>query len=391
MAMAGAFISVANDPSAIFHNPAGIAFLKGTQVSVGTTLIRPSNKMILLQPPPWEPQETWKGKSQTFYPSTFYLTQSIGEKVTLGFGFFTPYGLGSSWPKENQFRYLGYEDDMKTFFFNPTVGVKLTDQLSVGVGVSYVYSTVNFKLVEIADFSAFGMGTYDVPAEMEGSGDSWSFNAGLLYRAEKFSLGFNFRSGFDLEYTGELKLDRSSVPAPVRGFVPEGSEGQTTFKFPHILGVGASYNFTDAFLLTADIHYILWSRFDEYVVTFDNPALEKLVMSENWEDSFLFRLGGQYRLSPGFALRAGILYDETPQPVESMDPLLPDANRVAFTGGFGWNLTKKVVLDLTFHHEIFEDRTSSNRGIYDFGVVDYGRTNYEMTANLLAASLTFVF
>ena len=39
MAMAGAFVSVANDPTAIFHNPAGIAFLRGTQVSVGTTLI----------------------------------------------------------------------------------------------------------------------------------------------------------------------------------------------------------------------------------------------------------------------------------------------------------------------------------------------------------------
>ena len=58
MAMAGAFVSIANDPSAIFHNPAGIAFLKGTQFSVGTTLIMPSGKMTLLNPPPWEPQST---------------------------------------------------------------------------------------------------------------------------------------------------------------------------------------------------------------------------------------------------------------------------------------------------------------------------------------------
>ena len=391
MAMAGAFVSIANDPSAIWHNPAGIAFLKGTQVSVGTTLIMPSGKMTLLNPPPWEPQSTWKQKSQVFYPSTFYLTQSVGERVTLGFGFFSPYGLGSSWPKENQFRYLGYEDDMKTFFFNPTVGVKLTDKLAFGAGVSYVYSTVKFKLIELADFSAFGFGQYDVPAELKGNGNSWAFNAGLLYRAEKFSLGCSWRSSFNIDYSGDLALTTTSVPAPLQPFLPQTATGKTTFKFPNILAFGASVTPVEKLLLSLDLHYILWSRYDKYVVTFDDPRLEEMVMEENWKDSILVRLGGQYTLSPKFCLRAGFIYDQTPQPAESMDPLLPDADRYAITTGFGWTVAKNVVLDFAFHHEIFSDRESPNRNIYNFGVVDYGRSKYEMTAELLAVSLNFGF
>ncbi len=392
MAMAGAFVSIANDPSAIFHNPAGIAFLKGTQFSVGTTLIMPSGKMTLLNPPPWEPQSTWKQKDQVFFPSTLYITQSIGERVTLGFGFFSPYGLGASWPPENQFRYLGYEDDMKTFFFNPTIGVKLTDELSFGAGVSYIYSTVMFKLVSLIDeLYPYTLSTYDAPAKLEGNGDAWAFNAGLLYRAEKFSLGFNWRSSFNIDYKGDMTLDTSPIPSLFRPLFPTGANGETTFKFPNIFGIGASVTPMERLLLSLDIHYVLWSRFDKYVVTFDDPRLEEMVMEEDWKDSFLFRLGGQYTISPQFSLRAGFIYDQTPQPVKSMDPLLPDADRFALTAGFGWTLAKNVILDLAFHHEIFRDRESPNRDIYNFGVVNYGLTNYEMTANLLALSLSFGF
>jgi len=389
MAMAGAFVSVANDPTAIFHNPAGIAFLKGTQISLGTTLIRSTGQMTLTQWPYPQQQTTWDQHEQIFYPSNFYITQSVGQKITLGFGFFTPYGLGASWPKENQLRYLGYKDDMKTFFFNPTIGIKLTDQISFGAGISYIYSSVLFKLVERQDLGPYG--AYDIPAKMEGNGSSWALNAGLLYRAEKFSLGFNWRSGFDIDFEGDLTLDTSPIPSPLRPLFPTTSGGKTTFKFPHIFGIGVSGTPMERLLLSLDIHYVLWSRFDEYVVTFDDPRLEPLVTPENWKDSWLFRLGGQYTFSPKFCLRAGFLYDQTPQPVESMDPLLPDANRYALTAGIGWKVAKNLVLDLTFHHEIFSDRTSPNRNIYKVGPINFGESEYSLSANLLGISLSFVF
>lgn len=387
MAMAGAFISVANNPSAIWHNPAGIAFLKGTQFSLGTTLIWPKNSLELMNWPV-PTQRNWEGLAQVFYPSNFYLTQSVGDKVTLGFGFFTPYGLGAKWPEENPLRYLGYEDDMKTFFFNPTVAFKLTDQVSIGVGVSYIYSTVMFKLVEFADLGVYGQ--YDVPGTMEGNGKSWSWNAGLLYRGEKFSFGLNYRSAFDIDFAGDLELDTSAVPAPLRPFIPTSAEGETTFRFPHILGVGLSYYVTEKLLLTGDIHYVLWNRFDKYVVTFDNPDIEELEVLEDWENSFTFRGGLQYMVSEKFALRGGILYDQTPQPLESMDPLLPDADRVAFTLGFGYRFGN-FVLDAAYQGEMFSDRTAPNRDIYKMGSINLGEGTYKTSAHLLGISLSFVF
>lgn len=39
MGMANAFVAQADDPSALFYNPAGIAFLKGIQVNLGSLVI----------------------------------------------------------------------------------------------------------------------------------------------------------------------------------------------------------------------------------------------------------------------------------------------------------------------------------------------------------------
>src|SRR3981081_1929536 len=50
MGFAGAFTAQANDPSAIFHNAAGIAFLKGKQFYFGGTLIHPSSSFTGADP-----------------------------------------------------------------------------------------------------------------------------------------------------------------------------------------------------------------------------------------------------------------------------------------------------------------------------------------------------
>ena len=44
MGMSGAFVGLANDPSAVYFNPAGITQLLGTHFSIGATFISPSTK-----------------------------------------------------------------------------------------------------------------------------------------------------------------------------------------------------------------------------------------------------------------------------------------------------------------------------------------------------------
>ncbi|MDH5466871.1 MAG: outer membrane protein transport protein [Candidatus Aminicenantes bacterium] len=393
MAMGGAFIGLANNPTAIWHNPAGIAWLDGTQMSFGTTLIFPSYSLTL---PNWPvaAQQNIEAVSRVFYPPNFYLTHKFSDRIVAGFGFFTPYGLGVEWPEDYPLRFISTRDDMKTFFFNPTIAFKLNDNLSVAVGVSYVYSTIAFDLVEPI---LVAVPPPEVPVTFEANGDGWGLNAGALYKGEKFSFGFNWRGGFKIDYDGDLSLDLDNI---VPGMTLPGT-AVTEFSLPHVLGVGVAFNLTDKLTLTADVHYILWSSYDEFTVAVDVPGIETIyppgiadkVVEENWEDSFVYRVGMQYQVSENFALRAGFLYDETPQPVETMDPILPDSDRWALTAGFGYKVGK-LVINAAYQYEPFKDRTSPNRDVYlDSPIpgINAGEGTYSATAHLFGLSIGIVF
>ncbi len=400
MAMGGAFVGLANDVTAIFHNPAGIAFLEGTQLSAGVTLIFPNSTVTMpdigLVNPAYA--ETYDQVNQVFYPPTFYITHKFTDNLVAGFGFFAPYGLGTKWPDPTTFplRYISTNANMETLIFNPTLAYKLNDNLSVGVGVSYIYSTLDLDLTYLLDLTVIPppigpLGFYDVPVVLENvSGSTWGLNAGVLYKGEKFSLGFNWRGGFTIDYDGELDLDMSNVPIPL----PELGTVMAPFSFPHFLGIGAAFNLSDQLILTADVHYVLWSAFDVIDVEADVPglpiALDFEPIDENFEDSFVFRVGMQYQMNENFALRGGFLYDQTPQPVESMDTMLPDSDRWALTAGFGYNVGS-FAIDVAYQFEPFKDRTSPNRDIYDTILGNFGEGTYSSTAHLFGISFRYVF
>ncbi len=421
MAMGGAFVALANNPSAIFHNPAGIAFLEGTQISLGTTLIFPVASLSL---PNW-PDPAYQSVdqvSQMFYPSSFYISHKISDKIVAGFGFFNPYGMGVKWPEDYPLKYISIRDDMKTFFLNPTLAFKVNENFSLGFGVSYIYSTLEFELVEHAektlDPADSGLPisvpyTMDVPLVLEATGSAWGLNAGALYKGENFSIGFNWRGGFKIKFDGDLALSAAlvdvTIPPPYDVLLPAGtaeavetsiagqvpSEGGAlipSFNFPHILGVGVAFNLTQSLIMSADVHYLLWSTYDEFTVEVDVPGFDDKHVEENWTDSFVFRGGLEYNLNERFALRAGFLYDQTPQPDETVDPILPDANRWALTGGFGYK-AGNFVIDVAYQYEPFADRTSENREIaaYQQGGVNLGVGTYSTTAHLFGTSISFVF
>lgn len=387
MALAGAFVSIANNPSAVFHNPAGVAWLEGTQVSFGTTWITAKSTLVL---PSW-PDPSYRSvnqESQWFYPSTFYISLEMSEKVVAGFGFFSAYGLGAKWPSEYPLRYIAVSDDMKSFFFNPTLSFKLSENLSLGIGLSYIRSSLAFELVRLVE-------EFDVPLSLGTNGNSFGLNAGVLYKGERFSFGFNWRGGFKINYKGDLRIDTSQIPPDLQFNLPTQGNASTSFTFPHIFGLGTSFNLSKKVILATDIHYVLWSSFIRYTINMDfsEPfSDEEHVIVENWKDSFTLRTGLEYQVNEDFVLRTGILYNQTPQPREAMDPVLPDADRVALTGGLGYK-RGNLAVDLAYQVELFFDRKSPNRNAYldDLTGVNYGEGTYSTTAHLIGISIGYTF
>jgi long-chain fatty acid transport protein len=113
----------------------------------------------------------------------------------------------------------------------------------------------------------------------------------------------------------------------------------TSIDFPNYIATGVYYKLTERWGMEADYLWFNWSVFDEINLDFENDDLNQTV-PEEYQDSWQIRLGTHYELTEALSLRAGYALDKTPQPIQSVSPLLPDDTRDIFSLGGGYNFGK---------------------------------------------------
>ncbi|MCK6603964.1 MAG: outer membrane protein transport protein [Ignavibacteriaceae bacterium] len=382
MAMGGAFAGYARDLSAIYFNIAGITYLPGVHMQVGTTLITPAASF---RGPSPSVTET-KMKSQLFYPSHAYFTYQINDMFTAGFGFNNPFGLGTEWDEGWVGQFITLKSDLKVFSLNPVLGVKLSDKLRLGVGLQYNIATV--ELSRALNFAPTfnGTGKIDLKGDEKGA---IGFAGGLLYQATKeISLGLQYRSEVNYKFKGTAT---TTGPSQLSANLPAG-DIEATFTSPQQFTFGVAVTPSSKLLLTADFQYIMWSSYDSLKIDF--LASDTTISSPRlYEDTYIVRLGAEYSYSDNLALRAGLLFDRNPVKDDHLDPLLPDANRIGISAGLGYRISDAMSLDLSYLFLRFSERTITKTEISysgNSGMLPFTGT-YNSTANLFSFSLNYKF
>ncbi len=135
MGQGNAFVADASDPSAIFYNPAGLNQMKRAQVYVGSFLNYPDRNFS-------GGGEDSQTNHRLYKSLTTYIAIPVHDRVALGIGFFSPFGMGTAWPSTWAGRYLTTYSSLKTYTLNPAISVKVLDNLSVAGGVDFLWSKV---------------------------------------------------------------------------------------------------------------------------------------------------------------------------------------------------------------------------------------------------------
>jgi len=388
MGMGGAFVAQASDPSAIFFNPAGIGFLQGFRASLGATLIMPTTT------------HTSPGgvatdmESQIFYPPNAYVTYGLPSGWSFGLGFFAPYGLGTEWPTDWSGQRLAVKADLQSFYINPVVAYHPTENLSIGVGFSYIFS--NVSLTRRVNLPTVPVNPTDGTVELDADGTSWDFSVGILYKPAKvWSIGASYRHSAEVDYEGTATFSNMPTLTTPIGSIPlapyfPGGIGKTMIQLPNQGWLGVAVTPVDPFTLEADFQWTRWSTYESLAIDMPvgpvfppagRPLQGPTTSVKDWYDVFIARLGGEYRWEK-VALRLGVIYDFSPQPARTVEPLLPDADRWEGTIGLGFNLSKNLAVDVAYQYILFNDRTVTTPPTEFPGT-------YESTANLFGLSLTY--
>jgi long-chain fatty acid transport protein len=392
VAMGGAFGAIADDATAGYYNPAGLAFLEGTQAAAGAFLISESAGMSGLDPYPGAGYHA-EMVQQYFYPFHTHLAGKFSDRIAWGVSLTSPFGLGTWWADDFAGRYISKRIDLRVFNINPNLAIKLSENVAVAVGVDYFLSDVDLtkSIGAINPYTqqVAEIGQVHMYSELnDGIGYNLAFLAKL---GSGWSVGASYRARVKVEYDAEASFVQiptgyTDFDALVSGLLPFSTnpKGATEVNFPGEYRLAFAWK-GDKLTASVDVVYMDWDSFQELPITIVGyPALSS-VKEENYEDAYTYRVGFEYRTSQQWSWLCGALYDMTPEPVEAFGPLLPDAHRWGASAGFSYDMTEKIRVDIGYLYLRFEDR--STRGLDP----DNFNGQYATTANLLGVTLHYKF
>jgi len=363
VAMGGAFVGLADDFSAVFWNPAGLANINKKYIAFYGFDIIPSMSYNLETPIPGLEADA-KSVTKNYLGGFVGYYHPITENITAGLAVYSPSGLGIEWDGADLAGISGGNTNiewMSKFFLitiAPTMSFKVNETFMLGAALNINYGSFDLKqwagstLIPVPPYTLdFGQQSLKLTG--------WGFGAtfGLLVKpSDMFSLGLTLRTPSKIGFKGDLEIENlNQLGGLIGASVSSTSEAETDLTMPLWIAGGIAFKPMDKFTLTFDLHWTQWSKLDEVALDIADTTWGLILDEEatklafRWEDKMQIRFGAEYQISPKFALRGGYYYDPGPAPNETRNILLPISDFSSITTGFGYNING-VVIDFGFEY-----------------------------------------
>ena len=367
-ARGNAYTATADNPSAIYYNPAGISQLYAPPLSLATGTgknavpveqdgegglrLRMGVYAITLGS-----EVNLGGGTSSFDIShrwqaaaSFYTTwKKENSPLTFGLGLYSPYGFGVWYAENSPFRQLAISGSVAYTSLNPVVSWQVTPTLSIAAGPTLNYAKVGLKRGIFAVGDAF---------EFEGTGWALGANAGILWKPHPMhSFGLMYRSETQVNFDGHAN---TFIP----GFISNREPATANIVFPQNIVLGYSFRPTPKLNIEVNVDWTDWDRLNTVIL---NKGSGNAALPFNWQSSFFYEFGATYKFDGGFSASAGYIYSENSVPNGSFNPIVPDSNRHIFSVGLGkqW---KQWDIDLAYQYAHGPSRTVTGlaAGTYQF-------------------------
>lgn len=385
-----AFVATADNPSAIYYNPAGLTQLQGMNLRSGIYAI----DLEATYKPTTGPNagRSFDNQDRLHAIPQFYATYTPDESpVSLGLGVFAPFGLSQKWPQNTGFRTVATEGSLNYYTANPVVALKLAPTFSIAGGL-----TLNYASLDLQQGLVWPTQPFD-NFQFEGSGWAVGYNFGVLWQPhEKLSLGATFRSGTTFDLKGHTAFYNTTAFPPGLGVVPAFPEQRVDASvgdpIPLKTIVGISYRPTPQWNFEFDADYTDWRAQDSLTIkqARGTPGLlpQNIPVPLHWTSSFYYEFGATRYFESGWLVSAGYIFNENSIPDAHYSPLVTDLDRHFFSAGVGFR-GKRFDFDVAYQFGYGPTRTVSGSAPSSTGQTADG--NYDFISHAVAVSVGLHF
>jgi len=391
-AMGGAYVSLANDVTAVFWNPAGLAQLKTRTAGLAADLLIPKSTYAM---GPFS-MET-KGKKYPAGLAGYF--QPIGGNIVVGVGAYTLSGLGADWnnPGLEAAMLSGLPSgstvwppveayDWRSFIGSitlaPSIAVKLSDMIYLGASVNINYGFFQtdqwgetYTVIPVPPLYLINFGH----AKLDVKGWGYGATFGLLVKpSDMISFGVTYRLASKIKMKGETYVENMPVFGNVLvdpRVLDDTSEAELTATSPMWLAGGVSVKPMENLTLAFDLQWTNWKKLDVLTVELLNEGWNAIGKTENelelnWADKIQIRGGIEYTVG-NFAIRGGYYYDPAPAPDSTLNILVPSFDYNSIAGGFGYK-SGGWSIDFALEYLMGKDRniaTGAMPGAYTMNIL----------------------
>jgi long-subunit fatty acid transport protein len=402
-AMGNVAVGFADDYSALFTNPAGLALQRNFEFSVGlarngyqnnasflgnemvdnTNAFNLNNLGLVYPLPVTRGSLTFAfGFGRVANYSSIATFDGFNPSSSIAPSFVSSVDLWAKTPSErreimnNDFAYgLGLADTSNGYFYpvvTDSVNQRATVQEGGGINSWSVGAGMDVgRELSLGASVNFLSGSYSYDREYVESDTRNVYHYAAPFDFDRFTYvstiksqmsGFNMLFGLMYHKQGKLRIG-ASVRTPTRfdieeSFTDEGrtqfdngdkynisSDGRTKYKVttPFVFGGGMMFQVTDWLVLAGDAEYTDWSQME---FNDDNADLasENRVIRNIYRETTNLRGGAEVTLwELGLKLRGGILWNPSPYKADANNP---DFNQLGFTGGIGFMIDEQTSLNI---------------------------------------------
>lgn len=405
--------ALAEDASAMYYNPALLSSLEGAQINTGVGLLNTDTKLTNRNSTiPTAAGGTLVKGNNTAEPGglsvtpNFYYKRDLSDKVALGLGINTPFGVSSEYDADSFTRYEALESHLKTVNINPALSWKVNDKVAVGAGVNLqlgeaeLGKAIDSRLVCMqispASCAALGLTTSsnqatDSKVTVKADGVAYGANVGLAYHPdEKTTVSLAYRSPVKYNLEGDADFSYSSQlqnlgPTALTAANLVDQKATADLKMPASASLAVAHKVNDKLAIHGDATWTEWSSVPEIRIKFPDTNLADSVTDLQWENTVRVGGGVTYQMNEKTKLRAGVAFDPTPTPDDKhRSPRAPSSDNWWYSAGVSRKLSKNMDLEASLSYVKPEDTTINYTTP---GTSDYN-TRADVTSDVLAGAVS---
>lgn len=342
-------------PDSTWANPAGLVHLEGDPMTGGLQAIVPYLK--------WDTDLAEKGGDDggnagviAAVPS-FYLARALSDKWTFGFGLSALQGGGADYGDGFTGRYGTIDIALTGLGGTFSLGYKVNDALSLGLGASVIRSTYEQKI-------AINLGPLPDGTVRIKDADDLGVQPilGLQYAfTDKLLFGVTYRAEFDADLKGNVRFRGLPDILPL----PSQTSIRLKWTNPQWLEAGLRYQVGDRNVLFLSGNWQDWSEFSQNRLIVDTAAGNRLATLErDWDDTWSLAVGyGNTDYYSGWTL--GVSYESSPAKDRARTIDLPVDSSWKLSSAYGRRLASGRSLSFGATLQIFGDAEvdQTNQGV----------------------------